>query len=269
MHAQATQRPEGTPAPLTVPHACYVVGLDLGQRRDYTALAVLEVQVFIASALREQLYRTHNWELATGWQAPSALPHDAVALALHDTRNRWPGRPPLALRHLERWRDVPYPEQIARVLQLLGTPPLSTLGAFLVIDATGVGQPLVDMFREAGLTKEEAVAVLIHGGSQVTWPRGAVGAPKRDLVSAVQRVLAEGRLHISTSLAHTDTLVKELENFKVTINPTTAHDSYSAWREADHDDLVLAVALACWWRDRYFQHIDRWRMDSTRGDSHV
>jgi hypothetical protein len=25
------------------------------------------------------------------------------------------------------------------------------------------------------------------------------------------------------------------------------YDSYSAWREQDHDDLVLAVALACWW----------------------
>ena len=35
-------------------------------------------------------------------------------------------------------------------------------------------------------------------------------------------------------------------HFKVKIDPQTAHDSYSAWREADHDDLVLAVALACW-----------------------
>jgi hypothetical protein len=27
----------------------------------------------------------------------------------------------------------------------------------------------------------------------------------------------------------------------------TAHDSYEHWREGDHDDLVLAAALACWW----------------------
>lgn len=26
----------------------------------------------------------------------------------------------------------------------------------------------------------------------------------------------------------------------------TAHDSYEAWREGDHDDLVIAVAMACW-----------------------
>jgi hypothetical protein len=38
-------------------------------------------------------------------------------------------------------------------------------------------------------------------------------------------------------------------NFKVKIDPETAHESYSAWREAEHDDLVLAVALATWWAE--------------------
>jgi len=39
-------------------------------------------------------------------------------------------------------------------------------------------------------------------------------------------------------------------NFRAKIDPATAHDSYSAWREQDHDDLVLSVALACWWGER-------------------
>jgi hypothetical protein len=29
------------------------------------------------------------------------------------------------------------------------------------------------------------------------------------------------------------------------IDPAIAHDTYSSWRVADHDDLVLAVALGC------------------------
>ncbi|MDD1753960.1 MAG: hypothetical protein LUQ38_12840 [Methanotrichaceae archaeon] len=41
----------------------------------------------------------------------------------------------------------------------------------------------------------------------------------------------------------------ELLNFKVKIDPQTAHDSYSAWRESEHDDLVLSVALACWYAE--------------------
>ena len=28
-----------------------------------------------------------------------------------------------------------------------------------------------------------------------------------------------------------------------------AHDSYEHWRESDHDDLVLAVACAAWFRE--------------------
>jgi hypothetical protein len=39
---------------------------------------------------------------------------------------------------------------------------------------------------------------------------------------------------------------EELLNFKVKIDPKTAHDSYSVWRENPHDDLVFAVALAYW-----------------------
>jgi hypothetical protein len=33
------------------------------------------------------------------------------------------------------------------------------------------------------------------------------------------------------------------------IDLTTGHDSYGQWREGQHDDLVLAVALATWWAE--------------------
>jgi hypothetical protein len=36
-----------------------------------------------------------------------------------------------------------------------------------------------------------------------------------------------------------------MTNFQVKISQT-GHDSYGAWREGTHDDLLLAVALACW-----------------------
>jgi hypothetical protein len=35
------------------------------------------------------------------------------------------------------------------------------------------------------------------------------------------------------------------------VNIATGLDSYEAWREEDHDDLVLAVAMACWCGERY------------------
>jgi hypothetical protein len=48
----------------------------------------------------------------------------------------------------------------------------------------------------------------------------------------------------------TPVLVQELQTFRVRIDQATAHDSYSAWHERDHSDLVLATALACWWSIR-------------------
>ena len=42
----------------------------------------------------------------------------------------------------------------------------------------------------------------------------------------------------------------ELYNFKLKVNVATTNISYEAWREGEHDDLVLAAALAVWAADR-------------------
>jgi hypothetical protein len=69
--------------------------------------------------------------------------------------------------------------------------------------------------------------------------------PKRDLITATLVLLQNGHLKIAEILPLKDVLIKELLNFRVKINISTAHDSYEAWREGDHDDLVLCVALSC------------------------
>ena len=70
--------------------------------------------------------------------------------------------------------------------------------------------------------------------------------PKRNLVSTVQIALQSGHLKIAEELALAETLRKELSSFRIKVNISTAHDSNEAWREGDHDDLVLATALDCW-----------------------
>ena len=47
-------------------------------------------------------------------------------------------------------------------------------------------------------------------------------------------------------VAVAEVLRKELLDFKIRIDPQTAHDSYAAWRAGAHDDLVLAAAAAAW-----------------------
>ncbi len=168
--------------------------------------------------------------------------------------------PEYRVRHLERPElGTPYTEVVDRVTQLImeleGVPPEPVLA----VDATGVGRPVVDMlWRTLGSALEgtsiylDNATITITGGDSVSRnPDGGLRVPKRDLISSTLVLLQNGRLKIAEGLALKDTLVSELLNFRVKINISTAHDSYEAWREGDHDDLVLSVALACWAGERY------------------
>jgi len=147
------------------------------------------------------------------------------------------------LRHLERFElGTPYPKVITRTGDLLNSRAIRKR-ATLVADATGVGRPVIDMFDQAGLTP---VAVTITGGDTVNRHGSNYTVPKRDLVSTLQVLLQSGRLKIAKQLPEAKALVDELLNFKVKIT-VNANDTYGSWREGVHDDLVLAVALACWY----------------------
>jgi hypothetical protein len=53
------------------------------------------------------------------------------------------------------------------------------------------------------------------------------------------------RITVAKDLPLTKTLESELGTFKVKITGA-ANETYEAWREGQHDDLVLAVAMAAW-----------------------
>lgn len=145
------------------------------------------------------------------------------------------------VRHLQRYPlGTAYPVIVSDIGRMLTTLP----GSRLVVDNTGVGRPVVDLFRAARL---DPVAITITGGDKAMFNGGSWHVPKRDLVGALSVAFQTGALKIASSLPEAKTLVDELLNFKVKINVKTAHDSYEAWREGVHDDLVLAVALALWW----------------------
>ena len=217
-----------------------LIGVDLGQQRDYTAISVTE-RVLLPSGefYREPCY--DGFTQQTRW------------------RTAQEGKPEYRVRHLERPKlGTPYTEVVDRVVELV-----KTLGGnpVLAVDATGVGRPVMDMlWKTLGEELEgtesyiDRCAVTITGGDSVTRsPDGGLRVPKRDLVSATLVLMQNGQLKIADALYLKDTLVKELLNFRVKINISTAHDSYEAWREGDHDDLVLSVALACWAGERFLR----------------
>lgn len=117
----------------------------------------------------------------------------------------------------------------------------------LVIDATGVGRPVCDMFSAAGMS---FVAVTITGGNvTIAKPDGSYHVCKTDLVSVMQSLLQSGRIKFAKALPEVEVLQKELLNFQVKVTDA-ANAQFGTWREGAHDDMVLSVALAAWYGER-------------------
>jgi len=65
------------------------------------------------------------------------------------------------------------------------------------------------------------------------------------VISTVAVLLEQRRLEGAADLPETPTLTEEPAGFQARVT-AAGHDQYGAWREGQHDDLVLAVVLACW-----------------------
>ena len=201
------------PTPYLDPRMRYFIGLDLGQRRDYTAIAVIE-----------------RGNESLGRRDPATM--------------EWLTKTHQRLRYLER---VPlgtaYPDVVARVRSIVTHPNIFTR-CELIVDATGVGLPVVDLIRAERL-RCELFPVYIHGGDTTHKDGKNWRVPKRELITGLQVMLETGRLELAEGMEHGETLVKELRDMRVEVS-LGGHESYGAWRQNQHDDLVLAVALATW-----------------------
>ena len=206
----------------------YFVGLDLGQSADYTALAIAEQVDAPTGATRAEVVRGAVVVSAAGRPSPVVQEVPATERQYH-------------VRELRRFPlGTSYPDIVADVCQLLRREPLRGAQVTLALDETGVGAPVRDLFvralpRVSLLPTDGPTATLvpitITGGHEPIRDGRGWHVPKRDKV-------APGLLEVAT-------LVRELETFRVKISDS-GHDSYGAWRETDHDDLVLSVALALW-----------------------
>ncbi len=189
----------------------YFVGLDLGQMADYTALAVVE-------------------RAAHGEGADSVFHY--------------------AVRYLHRWPlRTPYPMIVGDVVRLYAKPPLA--GSALVVDRTGVGVAVFDMLRDAAPSAWLYPVMITGGASPGSTADACRSVPKRDLAGVLQVLLGTRRLVVAPTLPLAKILAQEMSTFKVKINIATGNESFEAWRERDHDDLVLAVALASWFGQQH------------------
>ena len=168
------------------------IGLDLGQRQDHTAIAVIEKD-----------------------------------------------RDVLLVRTVERvMLGTPWSRVVERVRHI-ATHPRMRGNCALAVDATGVGAPIVDMLRNANLGCEIA-AVTITSGDRETETAHGWNVPKRDLMTALQLGLEEGEVRLAGRMKDIGSLIRELIDVRV------AGERIGADKSGQHDDLVIAVALAVW-----------------------
>lgn len=145
-------------------------------------------------------------------------------------------------RHLQRWPlGTSYPDIIDDLDDMVGEKPLR--GCTLVVDGTGVGRAVVDELRRKKMPVT-LKPVLITSGHNASFDKGYHHVPKKELASTLVVLFQNHRLKIAP-LPEREILIQELTQFKVKIT-TSGNETFESWRERDHDDLVLATALAAW-----------------------
>jgi hypothetical protein len=144
---------------------------------------------------------------------------------------------------------MPYPDMVEHVRELMARPPLCGNGddvkpAQLVIDETGVGRAVGDIFEQGGM---KPLRITITGASvgDVSWQSNTrVHVSKTTLVSTVDAMLHRGVLKFAAALDEAETMKGELLDFRRTLS-AAGRATYQA-RVGKHDDLLLATSIAAW-----------------------
>ena len=182
----------------------FYLGLDLGQRRDYTALVVIEKEF--------KPYWGIDW----------------ITARLGET-----GTTRVMVRVIERIRlGTPYPE-IIDWLRSIAVHPEMREGATLTVDATGVGVPVVDMIRAAKLGFR-LVPMMITGGYGASFHNGVHSVPRSELLTNLQLMIQRKEFEIARSCTQAEVLQNELRHLQID------------GKQTEHDDLAVALAMACW-----------------------
>jgi hypothetical protein len=138
---------------------------------------------------------------------------------------------------------TPYPAVVAKVRAAVRRRAMAGR-CTLVVDATGVGAAVLDLLRRAELGCA-VEGVILTGGERESYAGGVWRLPKWDLITGMRVMLENRELGLSRRVAGADALAGELAGMGTRMS-RGGRVSFGAWRSGEHDDLVIATALACW-----------------------
>ncbi len=186
-----------------------VMGIKIGQRREPSAICVAETQTR----------------------------HAGDRSAVHHL-----------VRHLERLAvGTPFPGVAQRAGQIWsGIEDRASDRPRVYVDATGFGEPIVDIFDEILPGARATTPIYFtHGDRRVEtsdgW-RSEVRLGKAHLVCRLQSLLQTSRLHLPR-MAEAKILKRELMEYEIRVE-SDANERYGAFPVGTQDDLVTSLGLA-------------------------
>jgi hypothetical protein len=146
------------------------------------------------------------------------------------------------VRHLQRMPlGLSYPTIVHDIGLMLERPPMRGV-AELVIDETGVGRAVGDIFTQSGL---KLVRVTITSGNDESMSGSRrYSVSKTNLISLLDAKLHTGELRFAKELREAPAMEEELKDFRRHVSESGRY-SFEA-RAGKHDDLVLACSIALW-----------------------
>lgn len=204
--------------------AIVTVGIDVGQKRDPTALVVAEIAERMGE-IRHVPAPGDVWHVCT---------HRCQRAIEVEYLVRFLERLPLGL---------PYPKIVDRIVEAVKRlhqyDPKADVR--LYVDCTGVGGPVVDLLRQR--ITDPVVAVTIAAGEQLVPHRNSEARlGKAYLVSRLQVLLQNRQIRLPET-REAQALAQELMDFEIRVD-RDGTDRYGAMRAGQHDDLVIALGLA-------------------------
>lgn len=191
---------------------------DIGRLQDYTAVGVVQVKFY-------------DKELVTGHVPEVSFdPRDVIPVF----------EVPLLERFQSRYRVA-----LQRLQEIYSFPQLFVCDREILIDATGIGDAVIEMAAEMHL---DVTPIVVTGGDTAREGDRGLYVPRKELIDALVVAYQSRRLRVSPDLDPriSEQLDTEMNNLQIRRNPTTAKETYEAISDIKHDDLAMSLAMGIW-----------------------
>jgi hypothetical protein len=197
-----------------------MIGADIGQRVDPTAIAVVELEWRggTTEGLHDHYTCRHIARLPLGTSYPDIVT-ELVRISAAVKARRYQEHRPLG----------------PGAYEIKETRPHVTL----YVDGTGVGQPVVDLLDAAGA---RPIGCYFTYGERRTQQGREVRLGKAWMVSRLQALAQTGRLHLPRT-DEAEATRMELLDYEIRVDDD-GHDTYGAFKTGKHDARVTAIGLA-------------------------